>query len=285
MEILSTQTTVLLGLVNQLEGNIISSLPIEWQHAYSNLHKYQHPQSRHFPLMNPFHVVLIILGYLLVVFVGKAIMNNRQKMELKLFSMLHNAFLICLSSYMCFECINQAVTNKFTLWGNGIDSSEKGIPLARVLWLFYASKVVEFIDTFIMVLKKNDRQISFLHVYHHVSIFSIWWVVIFYGPGGDGYFTAALNSFIHIVMYSYYLLASLGIRVPWKSLITMGQMTQFVLMLCQATYTILFPSKYPLFLGQILFVYMLTLLVLFANFFIQDSKRAKAERAKQKKKE
>jgi hypothetical protein len=49
--------------------------------------------------------------------------------------MLHNTFLICLSSYMCFECINQAVINHFTLWGNGIDSSEKGIPVSILIFL------------------------------------------------------------------------------------------------------------------------------------------------------
>lgn len=29
----------------------------------------------------------------------------------------------------------------------------------------------EFTDTFIMVLKRNDRQITFLHLYHHATIF------------------------------------------------------------------------------------------------------------------
>jgi len=198
---------------------------------------------------------------------------------------MHNTFLILLSSYMCFESIRQALASNFSLFGNGIDVTEKGIPLARVLWLFYASKILEFIDTGIMVLKKNDRQITFLHLYHHTSIFFIWWVVIFFGPGGDGYFTASLNSFIHVIMYSYYLFTSLGIQVPWKSYITKSQMFQFVLMLCQATYTITFPTKYPIFLGQILFVYMLTLLALFANFSIQEGKRHRAEKEKHKKKE
>lgn len=36
-----------------------------------------------------------------------------------------------------------------------------------------------------MILKKNDRQISFLHIYHHATIFDIWWMVLFFAPGGD----------------------------------------------------------------------------------------------------
>ena len=35
--------------------------------------------------------------------------------------------------------------------------------------------MLEFTDTFIMILKRNDHQISFLHIYHHASTF-LWWV-------------------------------------------------------------------------------------------------------------
>ena len=45
-----------------------------------------------------------------------------------------------------------------------------------------------------MVLKKNNRQITFLHVYHHCSIFVIWWAVVYIAPNGETYFSAALNS-------------------------------------------------------------------------------------------
>eukprot|EP00041_Stephanoeca_diplocostata_P004507 m.46348 g.46348 ORF g.46348 m.46348 type:complete len:114 (+) comp15158_c0_seq4:566-907(+) len=47
-------------------------------------------------------------------------------------------------------------------------STEK---LAFVLWLHYVSKAYEFMDTFIMIAKKNFRQITFLHVYHHATTF------------------------------------------------------------------------------------------------------------------
>jgi len=58
--------------------------------------------------------------------------------------------------------------------------------MAKMIWLFYFSKIMEFVDTMIMVVKKNNRQISFLHVYHHCSIFTIWWLVTFVAPNGEG---------------------------------------------------------------------------------------------------
>ena len=58
--------------------------------------------------------------------------------------------------------------------------------MAKMIWLFYFSKIFEFVDTMIMVVKKNNRQISFLHIYHHSSIFVIWWLVTFVAPNGEG---------------------------------------------------------------------------------------------------
>lgn len=51
-------------------------------------------------------------------------------------------------------------------------------------------------------------QVSFLHVYHHASISLIWWMITYSAPGGDAYFSAALNSFVHVLMYCYYFTAA-----------------------------------------------------------------------------
>ena len=43
----------------------------------------------------------------------------------------------------------------------------------------------EFMDTAIMVLRKKNSQISFLHVYHHASTFApCWWAAVNFAPGG-----------------------------------------------------------------------------------------------------
>ena len=50
-------------------------------------------------------------------------------------------------------------------------------------------------------------------------------------PGGDAYFGALLNSWIHVMMYSYYTLSLLKIRCPWKKYLTQAQLMQFVTVL------------------------------------------------------
>ncbi len=51
-------------------------------------------------------------------------------------------------------------------------------------------------------------------------------------PGGDSYFGALLNSWIHVMMYSYYLFALLKISCPWKRYLTQAQLLQFFSVIC-----------------------------------------------------
>ncbi|KAF9363858.1 hypothetical protein BGX34_003141 [Mortierella sp. NVP85] len=256
------------------------------------------PLASELPLMNPFHVFLIASAYLVVVFLGMQIMKNFEPFKVKTFSLLHNFILVSLSAYMCGGVLYEAYQANYGLFENLADHSAKGLPMAKMVWLFYFSKIMEFIDTMIMVFKKNNRQISFLHVYHHASIFTIWWLVTFVAPNGEAYFSAALNSFIHVIMYGYYFLSALGFKqVAFiKFYITRSQMTQFCLMMIQATWDmysvkVLGRPGYPFFMSALLWFYMWTMLGLFYNFYrknaklAKDAKKAKlAEAAKEKNK-
>ncbi|MBZ3884508.1 Elongation of very long chain fatty acids protein 5 [Sciurus carolinensis] len=93
-------------------------------------------------------------------------------------------------------------------------------------------------DTFFFILRKNNHQITVLHVYHHATMFNIWWFVMNWVPCGHSYFSATLNSFIHVLMYSYYGLSSVRSMRPylwWKKYITQGQLVQFVLTIIQTS--------------------------------------------------
>ena len=68
---------------------------------------------------------------------------------------------------------------------------------------------------------------------------------------GDCVVTAAiLNSFVHVLMYSHYLVASVGGSTPWKKYLTMCQLVQFAICFCHPliAYTIGPDCGYPDFL-------------------------------------
>jgi hypothetical protein len=52
-------------------------------------------------------------------------------------------------------------------------------------------------------------------------------------PGGHGTLLGVINTFVHIIMYSYYMLAALGPQVQkylwWKKYLTLLQMVSSLL--------------------------------------------------------
>lgn len=72
-------------------------------------------------------------------------------------------------------------------------------------------QLYDFVDTVFMVLRGKWGQFSFLHTYHHVSIFLTYWWVTNTAHTGDTWFPVLLNSLVHAVMYFYYLLSEFGL--------------------------------------------------------------------------
>ncbi len=81
---------------------------------------------------------------------------------------------------------------------------------------------------FIFILRKKEDQVTFLHVYHHSTMFPFWWIGVRWVAGGGAYFPAMLNSLVHVFMYSYYFLAALGPQYKkylwWKRYLTKMQL-------------------------------------------------------------
>jgi elongation of very long chain fatty acids protein 4 len=245
-----------------------------------------------FAVESPTFLISCILLYLVVV-LGSCYCNNdshgkktkEDPFVVRALVIFHNLFLVILSLYMCFGCILEAKRNSFKIWGNPYDPGHE--KLAHYIYIFYISKIYEFLDTFIMIIKKNFKQVSFLHVYHHVTISFIWWMITRRAPGGDAYFSAALNSWVHVCMYSYYLLAVMVGKSEkarkkylwWGRYLTQMQMLQFLCNLFQAIYCRVY-SPYPRFISDLLLIYMLTLLALFGRFYY--SKHIKPTRKKNK---
>ncbi|KNE60123.1 hypothetical protein AMAG_05546 [Allomyces macrogynus ATCC 38327] len=245
------------------------------------------PYADQLPFMNPAHVLFLVTAYLALIGGGRLIMSQVPfKLQVKTYALLNNVVLTSLSLFMAVEVLRQAFLGRYSLFGNPLVTPEQGgTGMAKIVAVFYLSKILEFNDTIIMVLKKNFHQISFLHVYHHASIFMIWWLVTLWAPTGESYFSAFLNSGIHVIMYGYYFLSALGFKQVTfiKKYITSAQMTQFMLMMVQATYNLIdgfvlrpekakAPNAYPLELSVLLWVYMVTMLALFGNFYRQSYK-------------
>ena len=153
--------------------------------------------------------------------------------------------------------------------------------MARVLWIFYVSKVLEFIDTFMMAIKQQlpsdhvpplvSSHVDLHHLVDHSLLRARRRSVLQCG-------IELVRARRHVRLLSLVDVSPLGpsdVRdgtdaAFYRPYITTLQMTQFTLMLIQATYDLFVPNPYPRFCVWILFLYMFTMLGLFANFFIQQ---------------
>ena len=133
----------------------------------------------------------------------------------------------------------------------------------------YLSKFLDFFDTIFIALRKKDRQMSFLHLYHHATIGPIWGLLLYLGYGsGTATFGACINSFTHVLMYTHYLVSALGVRHPFKPLITSWQIVQFYSCIAHALVTITpLETVYPKYLAWLQLAYHITMIVLFTRFF------------------
>lgn len=186
------------------------------------------------------------------------------------FKFMYNMVQVMLCSYMCIEAGMQAYMAGYSILPCNPFNQENP-PITRILYIFYLSKILDFLDTVFIILEKRWKQLSFLHVYHHTSIFLFYWLNINVGYDGDVYLTIVLNGFIHTVMYSYYFVSLHTKDIWWKSALTMCQMIQFVVMNAQALYLMLTGCQnYPANITNAYLYYIVSLLVLFAHFFVMS---------------
>jgi len=269
--------------VRPLQHLAISNFKLHFNDLHSQATNYLNlgdARSANFPLMNPFDMILITLSYLLIVLLGLVFLKIFPRFYLpmvKIPQFFYNVFLVMVSFWIGAEAIYQAfVINDFGFVGNPNSPNDpKLMGIARVMWAFYFSKIIEMLETVFMIIRNNPRQITFLHVFHHSTIFFIWWFVIYYGPGGDAIFSVIINSFIHVIMYSYYASATVG--VSWgalKNLLTIVQMIQFVWMIVHSSVVLIIDDRSShRFLVWTLIIYSFILLLLFLRFYRNPNQR------------
>ncbi|XP_025268385.1 elongation of very long chain fatty acids protein 4-like [Camponotus floridanus] len=224
-----------------------------------------------FPLVESFYYVpLIIFAYLYFVLrCGPRFMKDRQPYSLKTFMKLYNIIQIIANAWLVYDHIDAGLfTNSKLIFYNGniMDYSYNYTPLrlCRCVWFYFMLKILDYVETCVFILRKKNKQVSGLHLYHHVSTLLITWLGLRYFAVGPAVINSLVNSFIHTIMYTYYFLATWGPEVqeaiaPMKQWITKAQMVQFVILILYVSQNFLPNCKVIdhwiviLFIGNLLF--------------------------------
>lgn len=182
------------------------------------------------PLSAAKYPVVAIAVYLLTIFGVQRWMRNREPLKLKWATLAHNAFLCGLSVAMAAMTLLEVAIVARSHGFSGVLCDRSGAAmtgrLGAWMYVFYLSKFYELLDTLIMVLKK--RPLNFLHVYHHCIVLPLFYVYMTTNMVLQWILVVA-NSSVHVAMYYYYAMSTLGVKVSWKKYITQAQIVQFII--------------------------------------------------------
>jgi len=212
---------------------------------------------------------LLLLGppvcYLVLAISGHFLMANRQTPIWVSSAMkLYNVAQIVLCGYMTVGLA--PVVGLPNVFGLGSEYTSAG---EWFVFVHYLSKLLDWLDTAWMVLKKKSSgQMSFLHLYHHATIGVVWGFLLSVGHGnGTVRYGAFINSFTHVIMYSHYLWTSFGWKNPLRTWVTTWQIIQFYSCFVHALCVLFIPPElddsFPRNLAWIQFGYHITMIYLF----------------------
>lgn len=180
---------------------------------------------------------------------------------------------ILISSLSNFKFVKSTVSN---FCGLEDQDEEYTYELVKVAYIWCLLKISDFLDTMFFILLKKFSHVSFLHVYHHYTTMMVAFLFFKFIRTEQATVYAGVNCFIHVVMYFYYFLTSLGIRPSFKKLVTRLQLLQFGTMLIYSGLLLSCQTK-PIYIWFSLFsiVQCVMYIALFLNFYIRAYNRKK----------
>lgn len=204
-----------------------------------------------FLMSSPLPILSILAVYLwFVLKAGPAFMASRKPYNLQALLVIYNAYQVLFSLWLCTMPLRvNAIPYLLKHGCHPLENQSNPFTIAvsNGAWWYFISKVVELLDTYL--------------------------------PGEQGVVIGFLNSVVHVVLYTYYLIAALGPKYQkylwWKKYVTKIQLTQFCIMLAYLATLLVFDCKLPKALTFFFVGNVVIFLFLFADFY----RKAYARRA------
>lgn len=233
-----------------------------------------------FLVASPWPILSLMAAYLvLVTKVLPRFMANRKPYSLRGSLLCVNAFQIVANLWIVYEMLQSGWAQHYNILCQEVDYSRSpmAIRMASAVYYFFLIKIFDFSDTVFFVLRKKKNQVTFLHLFHHITTLWLAWIVIKYAPGGTGTFAQLINAVVHVVMYAYYLLSAMGEWMRpylwWKKYLTTVQMIQFIVTWLQNFYGLVTGCGYCEYIIYFFLPIVFSDFVLFYNFYYQSYTR------------
>ncbi|XP_022916103.1 very long chain fatty acid elongase AAEL008004-like [Onthophagus taurus] len=216
----------------------------------------------------------IVMIYLFVILrVIPRFMKHRKPFELKSVLIVHNFLQVLISIIIVAIGVTGGYFTQTNFRCQPVDNSYSKHAVFMMIgcYAYYLAKYTELLDTVFFALRKKNNQITFLHLYHHSVMPMISWGATKYYPGGHGTFIGMVNSMVHIVMYTYYLISAMGPKYQkflwWKKYITTIQLLQFGLIFVHHMQLLFYDCGYPRWVTILIMPNAFFFYYLFSDFY------------------
>ncbi|XP_034834117.1 very long chain fatty acid elongase 7-like [Maniola hyperantus] len=232
-------------------------------------------RTQNWPLMRtPWPGIGLLVFYLMVVLKWlPKYMEDRPAHNLRKVIAVYNAVQIFCCAYVLYQGLRLGWLNHYSLVCQPLDYGPQADEYAwKVCYAYFLIKLADLFDTVFFVLRKKQNQVSFLHVYHHFGMVAVAWGMVKWLPGGHTSLLVVVNSFVHIIMYMYYLLTvwddSYKQSLWWKKHVTQVQILQFsILLLHFCVLVAVNECRFPRQPAYILIPQNLFMVILFSDFY------------------
>lgn len=230
--------------------------------------------------------------YVGILFCLQRIMATRKALDIPRTLFLHN-IMLCIASLFLGTWLTFTLGAAFVkgLTPHELVCSRDIYENGHMHLIYYINmffKVWEFLDTFLLVVRK--KPVAFLHAYHHAATLILTWNQLM-EHSSPQWVPIVINLWVHVLMYYYYAMSALRIRIWWKKYLTTLQICQFVIDVtiigyAYATFiragfdeTVCYGTSTGALVGLgVLFSYLL----LFVRFYVQTYSKPRSKEAAKK---
>jgi len=246
--------------------------------------KFEDPRVDHFPLISSHHVPLVIgiiaAYFYFVLSFGPKFMKDRKPFKLDSFIIAFNVFQVLANGINVTVALRHFLKqdpNWLCILPPYGDTSYSAKVVTQCCYYYFLLKITDLFDTVFFILRKKEQQATFLHIYHHFGMIVMTYVEVkFLSGGGHAIILGLVNSYVHLIMYGYYLATSLKIDVAnyWKKIITQIQMIQFAVIIVHNVIPLFVPCNFFKVGNFFLIAQNSFMLFLFSDFYYKTYVKA-----------
>lgn len=115
-----------------------------------------------------------------------------------------NLHQLLLNAWLCAALLMEVRALGMSVWGNVLDRSPRAYRLSWLVWVGYANRYLQGLDTVFLLLR--EKYVSVLHVFQQLALTWAWWLVCHLCCGGDAYFPALVQAAYNGISYGYFVI-------------------------------------------------------------------------------